>query len=137
MNLNDILGPMNESDRIEYAIEALTVSVQLAIQKAMHEKSFTQKELAERLGVSPARVSQLLSASGPNLTLKVLGKIAYALGEEFELLSVKDITEMQKQHAKQIKDQKAPLGARSAIASSKWVDTTANDNRYPYLAAVA
>lgn len=137
MKLNDILGQMNEADSIDYAIEALTVSVQLAIQKAMHEKSFTQKDLAERLGVTPARVSQMLSASGPNLTLKVLGKIAHALGDEFELMSVGEIKEMRKNHTKQVKEQKSLAGSRSTVGSNGWVDNTANDNRYPYLAVAA
>lgn len=45
----------------------------------------TQRELARRLGVSEARISQILS--GPeNLTLKSLASIGWALGIRFELL---------------------------------------------------
>jgi transcriptional regulator with XRE-family HTH domain len=38
------------------------------------------------LGMSPARVSQILSSNGPNLTLKTIARIAHALGEDFELV---------------------------------------------------
>ena len=137
MNLNDILEPMNEAERVDYAVEALTVSVQLAIQKAMHEKSISQKQLAERLGVSAARVSQMLSSSGPNLTLKVLGKIAYALGDEFELLSVHDIKRMRANQVAHAKEEKIAVAARAKASSAAWVDNTANDNRFPYLALAA
>lgn len=43
-----------------------------------------QKELAERLGVSPGRVSQMLSG-GENLTLRTLASIGWSLGIRFDL----------------------------------------------------
>jgi transcriptional regulator with XRE-family HTH domain len=44
----------------------------------------TQRELAERLGVSEGRVSQILSG-GTNLTLRSLAGLGWALGVEFKL----------------------------------------------------
>lgn len=44
----------------------------------------TQRELAERLGVSPGRVSQILSGA-ENLTLRSLAAFGWALGLRFEL----------------------------------------------------
>lgn len=44
----------------------------------------TQRELATRLGVSEARVSQILSG-GENLTLRTLADMGWALGVQFEL----------------------------------------------------
>jgi transcriptional regulator with XRE-family HTH domain len=44
----------------------------------------TQKELADRLGVSAGRVSQILSGA-ENLTLRSLGALGWALGIRFDL----------------------------------------------------
>jgi transcriptional regulator with XRE-family HTH domain len=44
----------------------------------------SRKDLAERLDVSPARVSQILNG-GENLTLKSLAAMGWALGIRFEL----------------------------------------------------
>ena len=44
----------------------------------------SQKELAERLGVTAGRVSQILSGS-ENLTLRSLGALGWALGIRFDL----------------------------------------------------
>lgn len=58
----------------EYALD-----LSVLIYHAMKEQGITQKELAERMGVSPARMSQLLNLQ-PNLTLKTIAKFELALG---------------------------------------------------------
>ncbi|MFP5509809.1 MAG: helix-turn-helix domain-containing protein, partial [Alphaproteobacteria bacterium] len=68
----ELLGPQSEGEKEAFAIEALVFSVQIALQKAMQKNGVTNKELAERLGMSPARVSQVFSSNGPNLTLKTI-----------------------------------------------------------------
>lgn len=120
---------IHDEDRLEYAIDALVMSVQFALQKAMHENCISQKELATRIGVSPARVSQILSKEDGNLTLKTIGKISDALGEEFELFSLRDINEMKKE----IKPKKENPGFQLIDCAQfrgcgGWVDqSTAND----------
>ncbi|HXF36350.1 MAG TPA: helix-turn-helix transcriptional regulator [Actinomycetota bacterium] len=47
----------------------------------------SQRELASRLGVTPARISQVLSGK-ENLTLRSLGALGWALGVRFELRPV-------------------------------------------------
>lgn len=91
---NSVVDWKFDADRLEYSVEALALSVQFALQKAMNGNCITQKELASRLGISPARVSQYLSKDAANLTLKTISRIADALGEEFELFSLSDINEM-------------------------------------------
>jgi DNA-binding Xre family transcriptional regulator len=92
MSINkELLGPRSDGEAQTFAIEALVFSVQIALQKAMAKHGVTNKELAERLGMTPARVSQIFSTNGPNLTLKTIAKVQHALGEEFELLSKSDI----------------------------------------------
>jgi len=86
----EFLGPL-EGEEEDFAIEALVFSVQVALQRAMNRKGVSNKELAERLGMTPARVSQVFSSTGPNLTLKTIARIAHALGEDFELISKGDI----------------------------------------------
>lgn len=87
----DLLGPQHQGEEEAFAIEALVFSVQIALQKAMQKHGVTNKVLAERLGMSPARVSQIFSSNGPNLTLRTIARIQHALGEEFEFLSMSDV----------------------------------------------
>ncbi len=87
----DVLGPQNSEEEETFAIEALVFSVQIALQKAMSRRGVTNKDLAERLGMTPARVSQIFATKGANLTLKTIARIQHALGEEFEYVRKKDI----------------------------------------------
>lgn len=80
-----LLGPQTGEEEA-FAIEALVFSVQVSLQKAMNKHGVTNKDLAERLGMTPARVSQIFSTSGPNLTLKTIARIQHALGEDFEFV---------------------------------------------------
>jgi len=50
----------------------------------MHERKLTRADLASRMGVSPGRVSQVLSG-GENLTLRTLASLATALDARFDL----------------------------------------------------
>ena len=86
----DFLAPQKGEEET-FAIEALVFSVQVALQKAMNRKGIANKELAHRLGMTPARVSQIFSTNGPNLTLKTIAKIAHALGEDFEFVRKEDV----------------------------------------------
>jgi transcriptional regulator with XRE-family HTH domain len=50
----------------------------------MREHKVTRADLAGAMGVSPGRVSQILSG-GENLTLRTLGSVVSALGARFEI----------------------------------------------------
>lgn len=50
----------------------------------MREHKVTRAELAQSMGVSPGRVSQILSGD-ENLTLRTLGSVIDALGAELDL----------------------------------------------------
>ncbi|GLI01107.1 helix-turn-helix domain-containing protein [Phytohabitans aurantiacus] len=50
----------------------------------MREHKITRAELASTMGVSPGRVSQILSGD-ENLTLRTLGSVIDALGAEIDL----------------------------------------------------
>ena len=86
-----LFGPQSEEEKETFALEALVVSVQVALHRAMTKHGVSSKELAERLGMSPARVSQIFSDRGPNMTLRTIAKIQAALGDEFELVMKSDL----------------------------------------------
>jgi transcriptional regulator with XRE-family HTH domain len=73
--------------------EMLALATQLIneINWYMRERDLTRAELAERMRVSPGRVSQILSG-GENLTLRTLAALSTALDARFsiELHPVKD-----------------------------------------------
>lgn len=119
-----------DQDRLDYGIDALTMSVQFALQKAMRENCITQKELSSRLGVSPARISQIIARNAENLTLKTIAKIADALGEEFELFSRSDIDVMRSK-AKNV-EPKPPSNVYLLSRSHRhgWVDQSAANDRF-------
>ena len=127
----DFLGPMDEAERIDLVAGGLAVSVQLALQKAMVRGGVSQKELAERMGVSPARVSQYLSAHGRNLTLQVLGRIAHALGEDFEFVALHDLRDLKARAKGKDRQVLQHLAVAYDNDRSPWTDLTANINKFP------
>ena len=79
-----ILGPRNKDEEVIFAEEEFRVHVQHTIQKLLNDKSLTHAQLATALGVTEARVSQIFS-SQCNLTLRMLGRVFYVLGEKAQL----------------------------------------------------
>lgn len=86
------LGPMLDEaherfkDDPDYVLECLYNEIVVQILDRLDEKDMTQADLARRMDVSPARVSQILG--GPkNFGLKTLAKVAAALNlsVDFEL----------------------------------------------------
>lgn len=138
----DFLENVTEQGLIDFAVEELAVSVQLALQKAMQRREISKKKLAELLDVSPARVTQMLGDGGSNLTLKSIAKIAHALAENFEFISHYDLAALKRNainKAENInKAEKSkiipvdyPLAKLSRLPQYQWEDHTANDNKFP------
>ncbi len=72
------LAELREDD--DYCAIELALAVATAIRRQMREKGVTQAALARRLGVSPARISQLLkSGEATNMTIGTLARLAKAL----------------------------------------------------------
>ncbi|MDH3665013.1 MAG: helix-turn-helix domain-containing protein, partial [Alphaproteobacteria bacterium] len=78
------LGPRSEKERLIFAIEEMRVSVQWAIQEAMVDKGINRAELARRLGISAARVTQMLSEDA-NPRLETIAKVAFCLDVDLTL----------------------------------------------------
>lgn len=71
---------------------ALEISYQIV--EEMRAQGINQKELSQKMGVSPARLSMMLNTQ-PNMTLKSLAQFELALGISFDFCSRKDIEDNQ------------------------------------------
>ena len=71
-------------DATEDQLTSLITQVTNEINWYMSERKLTRADLASQMGVSPGRVSQVLSG-GENLTLRTLASLAVALDGQFEL----------------------------------------------------
>jgi transcriptional regulator with XRE-family HTH domain len=81
---------MNTSERRAFVEELAVTSVALAIADAIQRAQLTQRELAARLGVSEARISQILAATS-NPTIKTLARLADVLGRELHVALGHDV----------------------------------------------
>lgn len=129
-SFEDIFGGQTELERESILLESLALSIQVALQKAMNERGVSQKDLAERLKISPARVSQILKCHGANLTLRSVAKIAYALGEEFELVSKKEMKYIARTNARSASRNFGESLLQSDKCSA-WHEVSANNNKNP------
>ena len=76
-------GPSIEA-RVDEELSLLVTQLMNEINWHMRERGLTRADLASRMGVSPGRISQVLSG-GENLTLRTLASIATALDARFEM----------------------------------------------------
>ncbi len=63
------------------AEEDLVIDAQFLIQEALTERGLTRTELADRAGISKARLSQLMRAEA-NPTLRTLARLFHALDDQ-------------------------------------------------------
>ncbi len=68
-----------------FAEEAFVVDLQSLLQGVLDERGWTRAQLAEALGVSRARVSQMFSDDCKNFTVRLLARALHALGEKAEV----------------------------------------------------
>jgi transcriptional regulator with XRE-family HTH domain len=66
------------------AEEDLVIDAQFLIQEALIERGMTRSELAQRSGISKARLSQIMRADA-NPTLRTLAKLFYAMDDQLWL----------------------------------------------------
>lgn len=128
-SFDDVFGVGIVAEEEHLTLEALVLSIQVALQNSMAESDVSQKELAQRLCVSPARVSQILKCHGNNLTLRTVAKVAHALGEDFEMVSKSELKRLRKPRPHRDRSFGKSLADRTALVG--WRDESANENRYP------
>lgn len=72
----EIRRPFEEEVLVDETVDTIAALVE--------SLEISQRELADRLGVSPGRISQILSGS-ENLTLRSVAALGWALGVQFDL----------------------------------------------------
>jgi DNA-binding Xre family transcriptional regulator len=84
MTMADHSNKSQKSDQdreIVLAEERFLLQTQSAIQKLLNDKDIKYRDLANRLKVSEARISQMFGDEASNLTLRTIAKIFYHLNE--------------------------------------------------------
>jgi transcriptional regulator with XRE-family HTH domain len=71
-------------ERVDGELFSLVTRLTNEIDWYMRERKLTRVDLAHRMGVSPGRISQILSG-GENLTLRTLAGVAAALDAHFDV----------------------------------------------------
>ena len=84
LRLGVTTGRQAQDTGADEELSDLITQVTNEIDWLMRENQITRTDLAARMGVSPGRVSQVLSG-GENLTLRTLASLASALDAHFEL----------------------------------------------------
>lgn len=87
-----------------FAEEALVVDVQSLLHHIMEKAGLSRADLARRMGVSRARVTQMFSDDCPNLTLRLVARAFHALGEVVELTCQAEREHVQHQNHEQVKE---------------------------------
>ena len=85
-------GPKNYDEAVIFKMEELRADVQYDILRCLKQSGLSQAQLARKMGVSAAWVSQLLSDEA-NLTLESIAKVYHALGRECAFTSQSSASE--------------------------------------------
>ena len=83
LRLGGTSGPSIEA-RVDEELSLLVTQLMNEINWHMRERGLTRADLASRMGVSPGRISQVLSG-GENLTLRTLAALSTALDAQFDV----------------------------------------------------
>jgi plasmid maintenance system antidote protein VapI len=130
MPLNeDLFGAKNPQELEEVAIEDLIFDVQMLLQAKMAESGITQEVLARRLKVSAARVSQLFSTDGGNITLTTLARMAHALSLTVDVDLSSDERPQKLAAKSHVSAGSRRLKSVWSVGSMVWTMSCANDPR--------
>lgn len=77
-------GPRDEAERVVFVEQALVGEFQAVLQRALDRSGISRQELATRMGVSRARVTQILG-TGANLTIHTIARFLDATGAQMRL----------------------------------------------------
>ncbi|WP_193184178.1 helix-turn-helix domain-containing protein [Nisaea sediminum] len=99
-----MFGPKNDEEKLIFAVEDFKAEIQYEILRAMNAEGLNQKTLSKKMGISAARVSQILDDEA-NLTTENITKVFYAMGYTPTFSALK---------------QKAAAGNARTSSESKW-----------------
>lgn len=94
---DDIHRKAERDKRARSEMARLPREITSAINFYMEQNHISQRELADRLHITPGRVSQILSGT-ENLTLRTLATVSAAMDAHFEVELVKNLPAGQKQN---------------------------------------
>jgi len=96
----------------DFIFEGLLFDLACELKKIMVEKGITKKELAKRLGVSPAYITKILG--GSNITLRTVARILAALEADVSIRltrgGVAEMPQIEKNISKSLKESPLPGG---------------------------
>jgi transcriptional regulator with XRE-family HTH domain len=98
-------------DRLEEELARLTAQVTDEITWQMRALGLSRADLAARMGVSPGRVSQVLSG-GENITLRTLAGMAAAVSGRFDVQLHRDTDE-------RVAGQARPVNSQASLTDSE------------------
>ena len=117
--------------------EDAVLNFQFALVDAMAEAGITKADLAKALGVSRARVSQML-VSEANPTLKVIARVMAHLGRGVQYPAVAPEQKSSRFNSRVALSDLVPRAADSGWAVQQHKRVPANENRYwPHVRKVA
>ncbi|QGT77730.1 helix-turn-helix domain-containing protein [Guyparkeria halophila] len=112
----------------ENDLELITIDVQLdvalEVEQIMENQGVSRKELAERIGHSPAYVTKVLSGDA-NMTISTMVKLANALDRRPRIEFIN------KKARRSWHDALPPTGSRKTAVKSEWA--THNKSRQPLI----
>ena len=95
-------GSAATCDAETFAVEAaeadFTLAVQCESQRLLNDKGLRARDLARRLNVTEARVSQMFGDQAKNLTIKTIARIYYHLGETAHITSLREFESLTSAH---------------------------------------
>lgn len=119
---------VSEKDML-IAEDALIADVQFVTHNLLSHKAISRSDLARRMNVSEAYVSQLFKDTTRNLTLKTVARIFCALGEEAQFTSeTMEILAPRRTHKKSQKSGSISFVLNNVLANDPY--TQCNDNEY-------
>lgn len=80
--MNDRVQKLEAST--EFAEEMLVAEIQSVLQEILEEKGYSRADLAKKMGVTKARVTQIFSDT-QNFTVRLVARAFHALGEKITL----------------------------------------------------
>lgn len=116
-------GPKNNQEAVIFAVEELRASVQYDILRHLKTAGISQAQLAARMGVSAAWISQLLSDDA-NLTLESVAKVYAALGQKCSVVAEAAVEERRAQP-----EFRAPIATLWKVEAEKVVKAEFSERR--------
>jgi len=111
---SEISGPDYDLMVVE---EELILEAQMIIQRALNERGMSQKDLADKLGVTNSYVSQMLGDSARNLTLRTIARVLNALGTKATIALDGDVAKVFEGLQEPCSDTKSDGSGAAAMAS--------------------